>query len=124
MNAIEFHKNLREKVKKTLPNKLNELKSGKDIRKKSPRRTRNRPQAHESRIYSEYAALYDKTFGKIFYEQIRRVIKSLGIPPGARVLELGVGTGTSFRAYPRHCEVIGIDLAADMLAQARQKIVK
>ena len=125
MNGIELQKNLREKVKRKLPQKLNELKGGrKDIRNISPRRTRNRPQAHESRIYSEYAALYDKTFGKIFYEQIRRAIKSLGIPPGARVLELGVGTGTSFPAYPRHCEVIGIDLAADMLAHAREKMNK
>jgi phosphatidylethanolamine/phosphatidyl-N-methylethanolamine N-methyltransferase len=125
MNAIELHKNLREKVKRTLPKKLNELKGGrKNIRKISPKPTRNRAQAHESRIYSEYAALYDKTFGKIFYEQIGRAIKSLDIPPGARVLELGVGTGTSFPAYPRHCEVIGIDLAADMLAHAREKIAK
>ena len=38
------------------------------------------------------------------------------------MLELGVGTGTSFPAYPRHSTVIGIDLAADMLAQARAKI--
>jgi SAM-dependent methyltransferase len=29
-----------------------------------------------------------------------------------------------FFPYPRHCEVIGIDLAADMLAQARAKIAK
>jgi phosphatidylethanolamine/phosphatidyl-N-methylethanolamine N-methyltransferase len=35
-----------------------------------------------------------------------------------------VGTGASFPAYPRHCEVVGIDLAADMLAQARAKIAK
>src|ERR1044071_8420288 len=125
MNAIEIHKNLREKVKRTLPRKLNELKGGrKNIRNRSLRPTRNRAHAHESRIYSEYAALYDKTFGNIFYEEIRRAIKSLGIPPGARVLELGVGTGTSLPAYPRHCEVIGIDLAGDMLAHARQKIVK
>jgi phosphatidylethanolamine/phosphatidyl-N-methylethanolamine N-methyltransferase len=85
---------------------------------------KNTAQAHESRLYSEYALLYDKTFGKIFYDRIRRVIESLNIPPGARVLELGVGTGTSFPAYPRHCDVIGIDLAADMLAQARAKIAK
>jgi phosphatidylethanolamine/phosphatidyl-N-methylethanolamine N-methyltransferase len=124
MNTTELHKNFREKVKRKLPKKLNELRSSrKNIRSVSPRPLRNRP-PHESRIYSEYAALYDKTFGKIFYEQIRRVIKSLNIPPGARVLELGVGTGVSFPAYPRHCEVIGIDLAADMLAQARAKIAK
>jgi phosphatidylethanolamine/phosphatidyl-N-methylethanolamine N-methyltransferase len=46
------------------------------------------------------------------------------ITPGAQVLELGVGTGTSFPAYPRHCEVTGIDLAADMLGRARAKIAK
>src|SRR4030095_4505914 len=46
------------------------------------------------------------------------------ITPGAQVLELGVGTGTSFPAYPRHCEVTGIDMAADMLGRARAKIAK
>ena len=68
--------------------------------------------------------VYDKTFGKIFFDRIRQVIESLNIPPGAQVLELGVGTGTSFPAYPRHCEVTGIDLAVDMLGQARAKIAK
>jgi len=125
MDAMELRKNLREKVKSTFPQKLKELRSGrKNVRSVARRRVRNRAQAHESRLYSEYALLYDKTFGKIFYDRIRQVIESLNIPPGAHVLELGVGTGTSFPAYSRHCEVIGIDLAADMLAQARAKIAK
>jgi phosphatidylethanolamine/phosphatidyl-N-methylethanolamine N-methyltransferase len=79
-------------------------------------------EAHESKIYSEFAPLYDKIFGKIFYSRLERVIDELEIPPGAKVLEVGAGTGTSFPAYPPHCEVIGIDLAPDMLARARQKI--
>jgi phosphatidylethanolamine/phosphatidyl-N-methylethanolamine N-methyltransferase len=79
-------------------------------------------EAHESKIYSEFAPLYDKIFGKIFYSRLERVIDDLEIPPGARVLEVGAGTGTSFPAYPNHCEVTGIDLAPDMLARARQKI--
>jgi phosphatidylethanolamine/phosphatidyl-N-methylethanolamine N-methyltransferase len=125
MDAKELRKNFREKVKRTLPKKLKELRSGrKSVRKLPPRRIRHRAQAHESRLYSEYALLYDKTFGKIFYDRIKQVIDSLNIPPGARVLELGAGTGTSFPAYPRHCQVIGIDLAEDMLAQARAKIAK
>jgi phosphatidylethanolamine/phosphatidyl-N-methylethanolamine N-methyltransferase len=53
---------------------------------------------------------------------LERVIEDLEIPPGAKVLEVGAGTGTSFPAYPSHCEVIGIDLAPDMLVRARQKI--
>ena len=79
-------------------------------------------EAHESKIYSEFAPLYDKIFGKIFYSRLERVIEGLEIPPGAKVLEVGAGTGTSFPAYPSHCEVIGIDLAPDMLARAQQKI--
>jgi phosphatidylethanolamine/phosphatidyl-N-methylethanolamine N-methyltransferase len=79
-------------------------------------------EAHESKIYSEFAPLYDRIFGKIFYSRLERVIDDLEIPPGATVLEVGAGTGTSFPAYPTHCEVIGIDLAPDMLARARQKI--
>jgi phosphatidylethanolamine/phosphatidyl-N-methylethanolamine N-methyltransferase len=79
-------------------------------------------EAHESRLYSDFAPLYDKIFGKIFYTRLERVIEDLEIPPGAKVLEIGAGTGTSFPAYPTHCEVTGIDLAPDMLARARQKI--
>ncbi len=79
-------------------------------------------EAHESKLYGEFAPLYDKIFGKIFYSRLERVIDGLGIPPGAQVLEVGAGTGTSFPAYPTHCNVTGIDLAPDMLARARQKI--
>lgn len=79
-------------------------------------------EAHESRLYSDFAPLYDKVFGKIFYSRLERVIEDLEIPRGAKVLEVGAGTGTSFPAYPSHCEVTGIDLAPDMLARARRKI--
>ncbi len=81
-------------------------------------------EAHESKLYSEFAPLYDKIFGKIFYSRLRRVIGDLHIPRGARVLEVGAGTGTSFPAYPRHCEVTGIDLAPDMLSRAQGKIAE
>ncbi|HLN88264.1 MAG TPA: class I SAM-dependent methyltransferase [Candidatus Limnocylindrales bacterium] len=79
-------------------------------------------EAHESKLYSEFAPLYDRIFGKIFYNRLERVIEELDIPPGAQVLEVGAGTGTSFPAYPTHCNVTGVDLAPDMLARARQKI--
>ena len=79
-------------------------------------------EAHESKLYSEFAPLYDRIFGKIFYTRLERVIEDLYIPPGAQVLEVGAGTGTSFPAYPTHCNITGVDLAPDMLARARQKI--
>ena len=79
-------------------------------------------EAHESKLYAELAPIYDKVFGKIFYSRLLRVIDGLHIPRGAKILELGAGTGTSFPAYPRDCRVTGIDLAPDMLARARRKI--
>jgi phosphatidylethanolamine/phosphatidyl-N-methylethanolamine N-methyltransferase len=79
-------------------------------------------EAHESKLYAEFAPLYDKIFGKIFYSRLESVIEELDIPPGAKVLEVGVGTGTSFPAYPTHCQVTGIDLAPDMLMRAQRKI--
>jgi phosphatidylethanolamine/phosphatidyl-N-methylethanolamine N-methyltransferase len=79
-------------------------------------------EAHESKLYAEFAPFYDRVFGKMFYSRIERVIEDLEIPAGAKVLEVGAGTGTSFPAYPTHCNVTGVDLAPDMLARARQKI--
>jgi phosphatidylethanolamine/phosphatidyl-N-methylethanolamine N-methyltransferase len=79
-------------------------------------------QPHESRLYYEFSHLYDLLFRRVFYPRIARVIRSLAIEPGARVLELGVGTGLSLDAYPSHCQVTGIYLAPDMLERAQDKV--
>ena len=76
---------------------------------------------HESKIYSEFSHLYDKIFSRFFCDRITSVIAGLQIEPGAKVLEVGIGTGLSLSAYPPHCEVTGIDLAPEMLERARQK---
>lgn len=80
--------------------------------------------AHESKLYSDLAPLYDKTFAKFFYSRERTVIQDLNLPSGAQILEVGVGTGTSFPAYPRDCHVVGIDMAPKMLSHAQEKIAK
>ncbi len=77
---------------------------------------------HESKIYSQFSHLYDRIFSDVFFPRIQRVVGGLGIEPGARVLEVGVGTGLSLEAYPTHCRVTGIDLARDMLARAQRKV--
>jgi phosphatidylethanolamine/phosphatidyl-N-methylethanolamine N-methyltransferase len=79
-------------------------------------------QPHESALYYEFSHLYDLVFGRVFYPRIVRVIRSLGIEPGARVLEIGVGTGLSLDAYPHHCHVMGIDLAPEMLERAQDRV--
>ena len=78
--------------------------------------------AHESRLYSDWAPLYDKTFAKFFYSRERTVIRDLNLPANAEILEVGVGTGTSLPAYPHNCHITGIDQAPLMLARAREKI--
>ena len=56
---------------------------------------RDRERPDRSRIYSDLSGLYDKIFEKVFKRRIFEVIGGLRIPPGARVLEVGVGTGLS-----------------------------
>ena len=77
---------------------------------------------HESKIYYEFSHLYDRIFTRFFYPRIVSTIRSLKIPAGAKVLEVGVGTGLSLPAYPQHAEVTGIDLAPEMLEQAQRKV--
>ncbi len=78
--------------------------------------------AHQSKLYYEFSNLYDLVFARIFYPRIASVIRSLVIPSGSKVLELGVGTGLALGAYPRHAQVIGVDLAPDMLEHAQERI--
>ena len=77
---------------------------------------------HESALYYEFSHFYDTVFGRVFYPRIAKVVRSLAIEPGAKVLEIGVGTGLSLDAYPPHAQVVGIDLAPDMLEKAQERI--
>jgi phosphatidylethanolamine/phosphatidyl-N-methylethanolamine N-methyltransferase len=76
---------------------------------------------HRSRIYSDFSGFYDHVFTRVFARRIHSVVSSLRIPPGARVLEVGIGTGLSLDAYPSHCDVVGIDLSQKMLDHADSK---
>lgn len=80
--------------------------------------------AHESKLYSDFSQFYDLVFARYFYPRIVGVIRKLQIPPNAKVLEVGVGTGLALAAYPRHCQVTGLDLAPDMLEHASERIVR
>jgi len=79
---------------------------------------------HQSKIYYEFSHLYDRIFTRFFYPRIAATIRGLCIPRGARILEVGVGTGLSLEAYPPHSEVTGIDLAPEMLEQAQRKVTR
>lgn len=71
------------------------------------------------RVYSGYARVYDRVFGRIFQPSRQAAIRDLNVEPGERVLEVGVGTGLCLPYYPRHCTITGIDLSEGMLEKAR-----
>jgi phosphatidylethanolamine/phosphatidyl-N-methylethanolamine N-methyltransferase len=79
-------------------------------------------QAHRSKLYYEFSQVYDLVFARFFYPRIAQVIRALRIPPGAKVLEVGAGTGMALSAYPWHAQVVGVDLARDMLEHAQERI--
>ncbi len=71
--------------------------------------------------YRRWAPIYDTTFGAITGIGRNRVVDYLNTRSG-RVLEVGVGTGLSLKRYSPHLEVTGIDVSADMLDKAREKV--
>lgn len=75
-----------------------------------------------SKIYHQLARHYDRIFAPMFQARIHATVESLQIPAGAKVLEIGVGTGISLTAYPPHADVLGVDLSAKMLDQAAKRV--
>ncbi len=77
-------------------------------------------------VYDRVARFYDVAFalaafliGRIF----RRHLPSLGLPAGARILDVGCGTGSlAIRLARAGFTVVGIDSSPDMIARARAKL--
>ena len=73
-------------------------------------------------VYDKLAKVYDVLFGPILHPGRLLALERMGIAPGDRVLEVGVGTGINAALYPRHCQVTGIDFSASMLEKARERV--
>jgi phosphatidylethanolamine/phosphatidyl-N-methylethanolamine N-methyltransferase len=72
--------------------------------------------------YRRQAAFYDFAFGAVSAAARMRVIAAVNALPGAEVLEVGVGTGLALPRYAAAKRITGIDLSADMLARARDRV--
>jgi phosphatidylethanolamine/phosphatidyl-N-methylethanolamine N-methyltransferase len=72
--------------------------------------------------YRRYASVYDAVFGPVLQSGRKAVVQALGLRPGDRVLEVGVGTGLSLPLYPRDVRITGIDVSREMLEKARRRV--
>ena len=73
--------------------------------------------------YKSVSSFYDLTFGQVFRPGQKTVIKKMDCADTDIVLEIGIGTGSSFQYYPEKTNVIGIDISPDMLNRAKKKII-
>jgi phosphatidylethanolamine/phosphatidyl-N-methylethanolamine N-methyltransferase len=76
------------------------------------------------RVYEKLSKVYDLIFGPTLHPGRIAAIERMGIQPGDRVLEAGVGTGINTSLYPRNCHVTGVDLSASMLEKARERVAR
>src|ERR671915_1670267 len=61
-------------------------------------------------VYDKLAKVYDLIFGPTLHPGRLQAIQRMGIQPGERVLEVGVGTGINLSLYPP-ASVTGIDFS-------------
>lgn len=74
--------------------------------------------------YRRWAGVYDAVFGGVSAFGRRRAVALANHLPGNRVLEVGVGTGLALPRYLPGKRITGIDLSAEMLAQARKRVAE
>lgn len=84
--------------------------------------SKRNPQPHNSPIYNNLVPAYQALWPAVARRRIDAAIRSLGIPAGSKVLEVGVGTGLSLESYPADISLTGVDLSEAMLAEAEQLI--
>ena len=76
------------------------------------------------RTYRLFAGPYDLVFGPVFHPGRKDAVRIANDRPGQRILEVGVGTGLSLPHFRTDAEVTGIDVSAEMLAKARQRVAR
>jgi phosphatidylethanolamine/phosphatidyl-N-methylethanolamine N-methyltransferase len=71
--------------------------------------------------YARWAPIYDLVFD-VLLAPGRKAIVAAADQAGARVLDVGVGTGLELPLFRRAASIIGIDLSEPMLQRARRRV--
>ncbi|UCF73574.1 MAG: class I SAM-dependent methyltransferase [Deltaproteobacteria bacterium] len=73
------------------------------------------------KTYSFYSPFYDLIFGKTLQPGRELAFSYLDKRPYQRILDIGVGTGLTFNLYPDQSYIVGIDISAKMIQQAKKR---
>jgi phosphatidylethanolamine/phosphatidyl-N-methylethanolamine N-methyltransferase len=76
------------------------------------------------RTYRLFSGSYDIVFGPVFHPGRKEAVRVANDRPGQRILEVGVGTGLSLPYFRPDSHVTGIDISAEMLAKAEQRVAR
>ena len=72
-------------------------------------------------IYKNFAYIYDSLMYEFSYSDIYKFLLDK-FPKSTKVLEIGCGTGELISKLVKNFDVVGLDLSADMLSIAREKL--
>jgi phosphatidylethanolamine/phosphatidyl-N-methylethanolamine N-methyltransferase len=76
-----------------------------------------------AKAYARWAPVYDLVFGAVF-ERGRHAAIAAAERIGGRILEVGVGTGISLPDYKRANRLCGVDISAEMLRKAQERVTE
>jgi len=72
-------------------------------------------------LYSFYSPFYEYVFGKLLGPGRRKAFRYLPRNPDQKILEIGVGPGSTLDFYPPRTRLVGIDISRAMIERAREK---
>jgi ubiquinone/menaquinone biosynthesis C-methylase UbiE len=82
-------------------------------------------QLNKEQFFNIWASTYDWLFPSVFYQALhQRLLEYVGLPDGARILDLGCGTGRLLDRLATHFPQLqgtGLDFSEKMLDQARSR---
>jgi phosphatidylethanolamine/phosphatidyl-N-methylethanolamine N-methyltransferase len=111
-------------IRKSASNKRKDLPSERAKQARTDRAKKSPPAPHASVLYRNLTPAYEMVWPMVARRNIWQSIRSLPINPGDRILEVGVGTGLSLKAYPTHAHITGVDLSDKMLGKANELIAE